>query len=725
MLSDLIASLLVTILVLVMPGYFWARVFLPAIDWLESIAFALALSLAMVPAVAWLLSSLFGSALTLVIALASVLIVTASGAVAYWKLGRAPAAPLLSKQELPTLEVAAMAPLFLGVTLIVLVSAYVIASDDADSIFTDRFWSIPIALLMVATVTVQVLSRRRQGVLEELPHTDKTHWQSEAEDFESVQPRSPAGVAQRILRWLTARQTLLGGTLVLVLVRGYVGPVRYDWPFIRGADNYVHAIMTDMVLKEGSAEGFSLYPPGFHILGAVMSRLSGLGPLELYPLLAPALLLLPALGCYVLAQRLFGAWCGLVAAAFAGILLISPWRFIQDGTYVDVIAAQFLLVLIVLSLVMLLLSPSARNVILTALLGSAVVLYHTITTLYLILLLTLFALIALPYLWRGERRKGLGMLVSLGLLGLLSVAYAWDPYDLPETIAGIFGWSQATVTVDRASMVLGTQPPLSLADLPRYLSFSVVNLGLLGVLLLAANLRRMLPTYLVANLLLLGWLLIFFVGSRTTFSAFPWRFTRDLGIPLSVMAAVAFVCILRSFNRHRLLSVLTVSMVSLLVVLQARQSLVNANAPSRLLLMARDLQAAGEWLRAHNEGGAIITNAGISQAMLAVSGYRGLSSVSRGELQDQRIVPPSEREKAEDVLWVYDHPGSRRAAEILDKYDVRYIALVKVFPSHINRRRRDKVSWRRYAATKKLYEVAFENKGIIVFKVREPPNKGP
>ena len=39
-----------------------------------------------------------------------------------------------------------------------------------------------------------------------------------------------------------------------------------------------------------------------------------------------------------------------------------------------------------------------------------------------------------------------------------------------------------------------------------------------------------------------------FIGSRTTMSSFPDRFERDLSIPLALLAALAFVTILRSWE---------------------------------------------------------------------------------------------------------------------------------------------------------------------------------
>ena len=64
----------------------------------------------------------------------------------------------------------------------------------------------------------------------------------------------------------------------------------------------------------------------------MISHPSGLDPLEIFPVLGPALLLLPALACYTLARRLWGWPYGVAAALFAGILNGGTYYF-NDAMY--------------------------------------------------------------------------------------------------------------------------------------------------------------------------------------------------------------------------------------------------------------------------------------------------------------------------------------------------------------------------------------------------------
>ena len=234
-----------------------------------------------------------------------------------------------------------------------------------------------------------------------------------------------------------------------------------------------------------------IYPPGFHTLTAVISRLSGLRPLEVFPVLAPILLLLPALASYTLARRLWGWQYSGAAALFSGVLLGGTYYYYNDAMYPNLVTSQFLLVLTVAALVGLYASPTVRSGLLLALLGSSVVLYHQVASLYEAALLALVAVYFLPYLLVHERTKGFVLLSSLALLGFLSVLYAWDTYDLPQAVAGLVGGAEAGTTGDAVGMAVGTQAPYPLDFLVgTIVSQPVAWLGLLGALFLLAELLR-------------------------------------------------------------------------------------------------------------------------------------------------------------------------------------------------------------------------------------------
>ena len=206
--------------------------------------------------------------------------------------------------------------------------------------------------------------------------------------------------------------------------------------------------------------GYLIYPPGFSALTAVICRFAGLTPLALFPVLAPMLLVVTALGAYALATRLWGWEYGLGAAALSGLVLTGAFNGFAEGRYPDLISAFFLLVMTVAALVTLYEAPTVRSVILVAVVGASPVLYHSVATLYAAVLLALVAVIGLPYLIHGgHRREMRALLLSLAGVAVLAAIYAVYVYN-PGGILG--GKSSAGGAV---SIVLGSQAPATLDEI--------------------------------------------------------------------------------------------------------------------------------------------------------------------------------------------------------------------------------------------------------------------
>jgi hypothetical protein len=524
---------------------------------------------------------------------------------------------------------------------------------------------------------------------------------------------------------------LLSATLVLVLLRGYLGPLRHDWPYIRGVDQYEHAVMTEMMVSTGSTESFMLYPPGFHHLLAAIHHFSGLDPLEIFPALAPMLLVLVALGCYALARRVWGWEAGVAAALLAGLISYGPYMQFAEGRYPNLLTGHFILVVALAALVTLYGSPTVRSALLLALLGSSVVLYHQVASLYLAALLGLATLCFLPYLLLRERRSGLVMFGSFALLGVLSVLYAWDTYDLPSLVAGLFGGSESGVGGDALSMALGTQPTLPLSHLLAMTTHPVLWLGALGAVLALVDRGGRSVPYAMARVTLLAWGLMLFAGSRTEASGFPERFERDLSIPLALFAAFALVTLLRSLRPRAPAVVFATSLTALLVAavigVQASRNLEVAGGPASQLppqlitlatqrMLTPKLEAAGEWLREHNEGGNILVTPYLdlipSRAMLALGGYTGVQSFDPGRIELARDLPPSGAEPLEDALFMLQNPADERTRRLIEEYDIRYVVLYKKVPPIHG------IDFRAFEDLPDLYRVAFENDRVLIVEPR-------
>jgi hypothetical protein len=690
-LHDLILALPVGVLVCFVPGWFWARLLSASSDRAEQAAYSVALAITLVPAAALVQARLLGTGVTLAVAVAAPLLVFLAGLVAYLWFGPAKG---------PDAPIAPLPPIPRTLALLLLVPALALALVAFSEVVPGGWPAILVAPVVVFAGIVHLLT---------YPRPDSSSATGE-------RPRA-------IPAWV--RYAVLSVVLLLVLLRGYLGPLVHGWPYPRGVDRYEHAVMTSMTLSGGSTESFMLYPPGFHFLAAEISRLTDLEPLAVFPALTPLLLLLPALGCYALAKRLWGWECGVAAALFSGLILGGTYLHFAEARYPNFIGTQFLLVLALAALVGMYASPpSVRGGLLLALLGSSTVLYHQIASYSLAVVLALVGLLFLPYLFLRDRPKAVALFLSLGLLGLLSVLYAWDTYDLPRLVAGLFSEDETGRGGEAVAMAIGTKPTYDLGHLLATTSQPVAWLGLFGILLAASEILRgrVGAPQALAYLTLILWALLLFVGSRTSLSGFPDRFERDFGIPLAVFAALALITVLRSLLSRRSAALLAAS--SLVVLLagirvggQAVRSLEQAAGPSPRLKdrpPPAAVAAAGAWLEKHNGGGNIIATPYLgyvpSRGMLAMGRYTGMQSYDAARIRRGRDLPPFGAGPLWDALWVLKNPAGERTRRILAENDVRYLVFHKRYPG---------ANWRNFERHEALYRVAFENAGVVIFEARE------
>jgi len=690
LLLDLIGALSAALLVGFAPGWFWARCLCAPSDWAERLAYTVALSLALVPAAALVPAKLLG--VTLAVTGFSTLAVFLMGLLAYVLFGPAGA------KDAPPFP----GPEALGMpTLVVLLPAFGLALwaglqtvPGSRDVFPAGPMAAVALLVLVAGAVRLIASLREPGSRE--PSFGET----------------PVASTR-------AYRVLLPAVLLLALFRGYSGPTLHDWPFMRGVDHYSHAVMAELMMTRGEIAPYLIYPPGFHTLTAMLSRLSGLVPLEIFPVLAPALLLLPPLACYALARRVWGRPQGVAAALFSGVLLGGTYYYYNDAMYPNLVTSQFLLVLTIAALARLYASPSHRAGLLFALLGSSVVLYHPVASLYEAALLAVVAVVFLPYLLLRERKTGLTLLASLVLLGSLAVVYAWDTYDLPRAVAGLVDGSGAGASATAVGMAVGTQAPYPLGFLAgTMVTQPVVWLGLLGALLVVGDLvGRVGPPRALAQITVLLWALLLFVGSRTPLTGFPQRFGRDVGVPMAILAAVALVAILRSLGPRRPVVVFAASAVVLLagssVAYRAVQSLGDAAEPSVQLTITPQIAAAGDWLREHNDGGNLMVSPHANQVpsrmMLAMGGYSALQSFEPWQIANPRDLPPTGQQPPRDVLWAMQHPKGDLTNRLLERHEVEYIVLYKSMPD------RPTIDyWRLFRTSPDVYRVAFENDDVLI-----------
>lgn len=714
--ADLARALPAALAAGVLPGWFWAA-FLRRTDGLaERLAYSSALSLATVPAIAIALARILGSGITLGVAIASVLIVAGSGALACRMRGAA--ADSADSPALPSPPAITD-----GLSLVLVAAAIALALATALGLRTPGW---PLVASLLALLAAGLLGRIRAGRAD----PEAAAASPAAAPAGPAKPARPAGpgaddtdgAAPRPLLSKRLRAPALLIVLALTAVRIYIGVVWHDWPYLRGEDQFSHAVMTEQMMAHGSYGSYLIYPPGFSALGAVACRFSGLPPLALYPVITPALVLLTTIAAYALAKRLWGWEFGLAAATLSGLVLIGPDVSFGGGLYPDLLAAFLLMVMVVTALISLYTDRSVRSGVLLAVLGAAVVLFHTVGTIYLVVTLGSVVVVCLPYLvLRGGpegRAIARAMIASLAGLGVLALAYAWHIYRLGDILVGHHASARDTVRLD-----VGSQSVLPARDLLSWVGSPVIWLGVLGFGVLAASVRFLRrPGQVACALTLLTWGAVMYLGSRTTVDGFPQRFERDVGAPLAILAAMALVVVARSVVQLRpsrravqLLAAAATAVVVMIAVVQTVSNVVTDSEKSRQVL-PEPVAAAGAWLKLHNTGGTIIStpdmNRGITnRAVLAMGYYTGLQSYPWARLLHPRSLPTAGPRPLWDSHEVLSHPASCRSGNILARQDVRYVFLYRLG---------DEANFAGFRADRDRYRVAYQNRAVVIYEPRSP-----
>jgi hypothetical protein len=227
----------------------------------------------------------------------------------------------------------------------------------------------------------------------------------------------------------------------------------------------------------------------------------------------------------------------------------------------------------------------------------------------------------------------------------------------------------------------------------------------------------------------LVWCAAMYLGSRTATDGFPQRYERDVGAPLTILAALAVGMIAqslvqarRSASAQRILQGLGAAaavVVALFALVQTGHNLVTDSKRSNEVL-PRPVAAAGDWLHRHNTGGTIIStpdlNRGITnRAVLAMGYYTGLQSYPPDRLAHPRSLPTAGRKPLWDSHTVLTKPASCRSGNILAEDDVRYIFLY---------RHGHEANFAQFQADHARYRVAYQNSAVIIYAPKQPTTCG-
>lgn len=141
------------------------------------------------------------------------------------------------------------------------------------------------------------------------------------------------------------------------------------------------------------------------------------------------------------------------------------------------------------------------------------------------------------------------------------------------------------------------------------------------------------------------------------------------------------------------------------------------NTPEDFLLTMPEFTTAVDWLKSNGLPGAVITNPGADKALAGLGIPSVLRAATPDQLQNRGNLPKNEREQALASQWVHQVAGSERTRDLLDKYGVRYIFLMKHLPPGYPLGAQAKVRWTKYGEKPERYTIVYQNAKVVIYRV--------
>ncbi len=300
-----------------------------------------------------------------------------------------------------------------------------------------------------------------------------------------------------------------------------------------------HALFIDQIL--GGEFIWSVYPPLFHLLIALVVTLTGNSPLTILLAIAPYWFLLILPPFFLLALRLIG-WHGAFWATLIAILVsLSPFTNFVDAQYPNILGYNIFGVLSLGFFIVGVESRRRRDIWIGFALLIATGLTHHLSFALMYSLIGLSALVtfrlATDWDQKQQLRLILRLLVGLGVT-LLVVLSGYGNGIIPATLTALF--KMQPLITDPTGTVLSYA---NLDQVPALL----LALGLIGSLIILKEIIQTTERRFGLIVLLL-WVITLWLLSRTPFAVLPQRIFRELNIPLAITAGLAVATTLDWFR---------------------------------------------------------------------------------------------------------------------------------------------------------------------------------
>ncbi len=487
----------------------------------------------------------------------------------------------------------------------------------------------------------------------------------------------------------------------------YFSLFKYQYIYPSGGDAAYHITLVDFILNNGYLK--QEYTQGMHIFLAILALFIGTDAINIVMYFAPFLLILCFLSIFVLVRYIFGFKTALLVVIISALISSHPNWIWSDGTFADIISAEFLMFVFFYLFLKLIHSGKLGYCFSAAIIFISLHIFHLLSFLYALLILGLFTVIFIIYHFvKNKKPKFLkNILIFYLLIIVLAIIPAWFWY-LGDYFAPIlFSTIKSTITtgeISSSSQVQGIniQKVPSFSELKDMIGFDLLVFAFLSLFFIP----KLVAKKTIIFLFCLSWLSVFILGSTTHFSPDPIRVIRELALIINIFSAFFIISFLKYLKNNKLCQIISIVAFSILLFINVPKGIDKYLAYKSQLL--RGDNSTVEWLKNNTSDGSTI-----------------LLSPSMGEevrkgpfdllLNDKKTIFTSL-----DSPFVQD-PSSKIAKNYLKNNQIAYIyyrnAPIGWFPQQYNWKFGDSLEYLNYVEN--VYEMQDGDIKIIVYKVNQ------
>ncbi len=554
------------------------------------------------------------------------------------------------------------------------------------------------------------------------------------------------------------KKIILYSLIILIFVflffNYYYGIFKFGYLVPPGDDGTRHMTETKYIIQNGyyDVHPGSADPPLFHILLAVLTYLTGSNLAATTIFFAPLLTILSISSIYFISKRYFNYKIAFIA--FLMFVFISPNLFgiYQDGTYLDLISAEFFLVFM-LSFIPLLfnkkIKPSViyKNLLLIIIFAGSTILSHSLSTVYLIMIMSIFLIILLAYYYKNtKQRKTVSKSILLLYPSILIfLLFTWNYY-FKSAFSRLLGFLNLLGNTQQANITIGNDiffsiPPAFNNYIKAY-SLIIILLATGGFILFIFSFifkhkfyKRIInlfspynqlinfdnniltnKKYFWSKIILIIWGGILLIGSRFSFFIYPSRLVGDATIPVCILAAIFIYFIVIIQNKYYK-KVIIISLLVIFISFFALNKISQATEYEKQVRIQNSDEQAIEWINNNTKKDDIILAIPRTIVNPGWGSYLNL-------LTDRKVLDGSTCSKGDDKLCdpIYN-PNSQISLNYYQNNNINYVYAGKkimgefVWKNSIDWNYQNKLS--KASFLEKIVEFK-ENKelgSVIIFKV--------